>query len=85
MNGLVVDANGAKFWYKNGLYHREDGPAIEWNNGDKVWFKNGLRHREDGPAVEWYGGMKFWYYEGILLNASSQKEFIKLVNLKLFW
>ena len=31
----------AEKWYKNGKYHREDGPAIEWADGSKEWWVNG--------------------------------------------
>jgi hypothetical protein len=43
------------------LYHRLDGPAIEYSNGDKFWYLNGKRHRLDGPAKEYSDGDKFWY------------------------
>ena len=59
-----TDANGNKYWYINGKWHREDGPAIEWANGDKCWYINGKLHREDGPAVEHANGDKFWYIQG---------------------
>jgi hypothetical protein len=32
---------GPKFWYLNGVLHREDGPAIEYTNGGKEWWING--------------------------------------------
>ncbi len=38
-------------WTKNGQMHRENGPAVEYDNGDCEWFINGVRHREDGPAI----------------------------------
>jgi hypothetical protein len=41
-----------KRWYKNGLLHREDGPAIERSNGTKFWYIKDNLYREDGPAVE---------------------------------
>lgn len=62
--------NGIKYWYKNNLFHREDGPAIECANGNKFWFQNGLWHREDGPAVELNNGTKAWYLNGKLINES---------------
>jgi hypothetical protein len=31
-------------WFKNGLRHRDDGPAIEYVDGNKAWYKNGLLH-----------------------------------------
>ena len=53
-----------KKWYKNGLLHREDGPAIEGVDGLKAWFIKGKLHRKDGPAVEWPDGSKYWYKNG---------------------
>jgi hypothetical protein len=53
--------NGDKYWYLNGLWHREDGPAIEWSNGGKEWWVNGMLHRLDGPAIESLNGSKHWY------------------------
>tara|TARA_R110000868_G_scaffold75946_3_gene218779 strand:+ start:5587 stop:5778 length:192 start_codon:yes stop_codon:yes gene_type:complete len=34
----ITDKYGSKFWYLNGLLHREDGPAIEWFDGGKYWY-----------------------------------------------
>ncbi len=51
-------------YYKNGLYHREDGPAIEYRDTSKHWWVNGERHRLDGPAIEYCNGMKQWWYQG---------------------
>ena len=66
-----IDRFGNKFYYQNGCYHREDGPAIEYVDGDKIWYKNGLRHRDDGAAVEnSLGDDKFWWVHGKLLNYS---------------
>ena len=57
-------ANGAKQWYLNGKWHREDGPAIELANGSKEWWLNDKLHREDGPAVEYANGDKEWFLNG---------------------
>ena len=35
---VKVWADGAKQWFLNGKYHREDGPAIEYTDGTKYWF-----------------------------------------------
>ena len=56
--------NGTKYWYLNGVLHREDGPAIENVDGGKAWYLNGLLHRGDGPAVERTDGDKEWYLNG---------------------
>lgn len=50
-------------WIKDGKYHREDGPAIEWPSGNKEWYLDGKCHREDGPAVE-YLGLRQWFING---------------------
>ena len=63
---VTVCDNGDRFWYLNGKFHREDGPAFEYANGDKIWYMNGVRHREDGPAFEYANGDKIWYFNGKL-------------------
>ena len=64
-NNITYDveeySSGNKYWYINGKYHRENGPAIESKNGDKWWYVNDELHRENGPAVEHYDGSKEWY------------------------
>ncbi len=48
----------------NNKYHREDGPALIYND-ECYYYINGLLHNEHGPAVEWEDGSKFWYTKGI--------------------
>ena len=51
---LEIDRNGSREWYdKKGELHREDGPAVEWNDGTKEWYRHGKLHRVDGPAIEY--------------------------------
>jgi len=66
MTNPAVDysGRGSKWWYKNGVRHKIDGPAIVWLNGSKEWWINGKRHREDGPAVERNNGYKQWWITG---------------------
>ena len=59
-----INEFGNKYWYLNGEYHREDGPAVEWADGTKSWWLNGKCHREDGPDVEWANGDKYWWLNG---------------------
>ena len=61
---MIIDEYGDKYWYLNGLYHREDGPAIEYANGDKYWYLNDKIHRINGPAIEYSNGDKYWYLNG---------------------
>lgn len=35
LNLLILNDNGNKFYYKDNLLHREDGPTIEYVNGDR--------------------------------------------------
>jgi len=46
-----VYESGNRYWYLNGLLHREGGPAIEYATGSQDWLLNDLLHRDDGPAV----------------------------------
>jgi hypothetical protein len=61
--------HGKTFYYIKGTktLHREDGPAVIWQDGTKFWYYNGKRHREDGPAyIEKRNGYKEWYNNGKL-------------------
>jgi len=72
-----IDANGNKWWYLNGIFHRKDGPAVEFADGGKFWYLNGKLHREDinpetgltMPTVEHADGNKAWY-----LNDKRHRE-----------
>jgi hypothetical protein len=77
---LVVSEHGYKYWFLNGDFHREDGPAIEWPSGTKKWLLNGELHREDGPAIEWANGYKEWYLRG--LRYSDKYEWFKALTLE---
>ena len=48
---VYVDMGKHIRWYVNGKIHREDGPAIIYDDGSWSWFYNGFCHRLDGPAV----------------------------------
>jgi hypothetical protein len=69
--------DGTKFWFLNGKYHREDGPAVEYTDGHKSWYLNGKRHREDGPAIEYKDGTKRWY-----LNGNFTAKMVRLLNIQ---
>jgi hypothetical protein len=65
---LVVDdldsKNKNNVWYKNGVIHRDNEPAIEYENGTKIWFSNGKISRDNGPAIEYQDGTKVWFSNG---------------------
>lgn len=71
-------------YFKNNKLHREDGPAIEWNDGDRWWFYNGLKHREDGPAISLFTGYKEYWYHGVKIDVSSDDEFKRVIKMKVF-
>ena len=48
MPNPIIDSDGTKKWFnKQGQIHREDGPAVEYNNGDKSWWLNGKQYSEE--------------------------------------
>lgn len=62
---LTIHLSGNQDWtIGDRVYHREDGPAIEYSDGTKVWRFNGKHHRTDGPAVEDCDGNKIWWIDG---------------------
>lgn len=81
-----IYSDGTKKWtLPNGLYHREDGPAVECANGTKYWYINGYYHRECGPAIDRINGTKEWYINGYRIDCSTNEEFLKLIKLIPFW
>jgi len=80
-----IDENGTKRWYLNDMFHREDGPAIEFTDGGKQWYINGKPHRLDGPAVIFSNGDSVWYFHGIrvsiVITKWAEENDIDLGNL----
>ena len=69
-----------KYWLKDNLYHRLNGPAIDYTNKEKYWFQNGRKHRLDGPAIVYADGRKEWYLNENRFNTQEQFErYIKLL------
>ena len=72
----------AKYHYKDGtilnkydstkILHRENGPAVEWDDGEKWWYFEDKKHRLDGPAVEYSDGRELWFINDDRL---SEEEF----------
>ena len=38
---VVLCPDGERQWFVNNIFHRTDGPAVEWNNGDKEYWLHG--------------------------------------------
>jgi hypothetical protein len=37
----VILPNGNQYWYRNDMYHRDDGPALIYQDGTQKWYLNG--------------------------------------------
>lgn len=73
INGELADghykySNGLEQWFKEGLVHRTDGPAIIYPHGRKEWLQNGKLYREnDLPHVEhndrneWHHNNRYYF------------------------
>ena len=73
-NGIYEVENAGTFYYVNGKFHREDGPACEYANGNKYWIFNDKYHRLDGPAIEWNDGEKYYYIEGKKYDTKEESD-----------
>ena len=51
-NNPVIDKDGTKAWYRDGKFHREDGPAIIEPDGYQAWWDNGVEYSFDDWAKE---------------------------------
>jgi hypothetical protein len=60
----------------NNLIHREDGPAIIFDDGGLCWIQNDKDHRVGGPARDLKTG-KSWWRNGIRhrLNAYARHTY----------
>ena len=61
-------------YLRDGLKHRDKGPAETHEDGYKAWFKMGRRHRVGGPAVIRPDGSEEYWQEGRLLKKSGPKS-----------
>lgn len=64
-NGWVHTQDGRNMHYKDGLLHREDGPAVLLPNGDVFFYQNGLLHREGKPCSVLADGSRVWCLYGV--------------------
>jgi len=46
--GCVKYTSGEQYWYKDGQYHREDGPAIIYPDGNQYWMLNDKHYSKEG-------------------------------------
>ena len=80
-----IDKYETKRWLINGVLHREDGPAIEYQHGEKHWYVYGNLHRIDGPAIEYPNESDQWYFCGLrvtgMITLWAKEKGIDLDNL----
>ena len=55
-------------YFKDGLFHRDDGPAVVESNGSQAWYQYGEYHRNDGPAIIYPNGFQAWYQHGKIVQ-----------------
>lgn len=75
-------------WYKHGILHRTNGPAIEWSDNDHEWLYNGLRPDgffEDicvGKSVKIKNcfALVFKHLEGLFYEAIMGNKKVLVVN-----
>lgn len=79
----LITSWNAICYFKDGSFHRTDGPAIEWSDGDRDWYVNGILHRIDGPAIEYKAedGGNGWLVNGI---EYSKEEFDSLPQVIMY-
>jgi hypothetical protein len=81
---IHINWRGDKRYFKDKemtIYHRIDGPAIEWADGDKEWYVDDKLHRLDGPAIEYANGDKYWYVDGKELTKREFNAFTSPLEL----
>lgn len=61
-----------EYYNFEGQLHREDGPAIEFEDGTKKWLINDRLHREDGPAAIYADGSEFYFLKGVFQHGKSR-------------
>src|ERR1700691_5670336 len=59
--GIVEYSSGNIHYFLNREFHREDGPAIIWDDGTIFYCLYGKLHREDGPAIIYKNGALRYY------------------------
>jgi hypothetical protein len=67
---------GIEAWYKDGNFHRLDGPAYQ-HKGSKFWLVDGKFHRLDGPAVDAKGHPKEYWIGGQRMSPKIYKKEIE--------
>ncbi|MDA8165674.1 MAG: hypothetical protein M0017_11655 [Desulfobacteraceae bacterium] len=81
----VISTPRAVMWRRNGVLHREDGPAYERADGTRRYYRHGVLHREDGPAVVHPDGTCLWFRHGILCREDGPPVELGAVTREWYW
>jgi len=63
---IYLDPSGTRWYYCDRQLHREDGPAVVWNDGSVQYHVESKLHRLDGPAVVKADGTVSYWVNGKL-------------------
>jgi hypothetical protein len=66
-------------WFRNGVRHRDDGPAVEMLN-ESQWYRDGKLHREGGPAIERADGSCEWWANGQFVRQEGEAQRRRVVG-----
>lgn len=67
------------FFDKNGLMHKENGPAVELEDGTRKFYCHGRLHNLNNPALERSDGSCFYYVHG-RLHRDNNLPAVELAN-----
>jgi hypothetical protein len=65
--------SGIQRWKLDGVYHREDGPAVIHPNGYEEWWLHGLLNKVGGPAID-SPNRKEWWINGQLIKVEWAED-----------
>jgi len=69
-NGRHLTGKGY-IYLRDGLKHRDKGPAEVHNDGYQAYYYMGAKHRVGGPAVVYPNGREEWWEKGKLLRVTN--------------
>ncbi|MFM1755425.1 MAG: Celeribacter phage [Bacteroidota bacterium] len=79
--GIARFENGIIGYYKNSLFHREDGPAYITRSGYKTWWFEGKLHNLNGPAKIWPRGREeYWIDNKYFSKENWEREVARIKN-----
>lgn len=60
----IIEIAEGRRYLKDGIMHREDGPAQEDADGSVAYYVEGVLHNRAGPAIILADGTKEWFVNG---------------------